>query len=197
MENTEGFVLVGGRSSRMGRDKSGLTIGGQTFVERIADTVASITGGVRIVGGKESVAGRFAQVPDVYPDWGALGGLHAALSASEEEWAAVVACDLPFVTADLLERLGQLRAGFEAVAPLQEDGRAQPLCALYQVKVCRKRATELIEAGERKPIALLQSVRTRWVAFNEVADLEGASHFFDNINTPFDYTRAKRKEASS
>ena len=44
-------------------------------------------------------------------------------------------------------------------------------------------------AGERRPIALLQSVRTRWVDFNEISDLDGSSHFFDNINTPEDYAR--------
>jgi molybdopterin-guanine dinucleotide biosynthesis protein A len=197
MEKTEGFVLVGGRSSRMGQDKSALTIGNQTFLERVAGAVASIYGTVRIVGGKEDSVTPFDRVPDIYPDWGALGGLHAALTACQSDWALVVACDLPFITADLLERLGELRAGFDAVAPIQEDGRPQPLCALYNVEICRRKATELIAAGERRPIALLQSVRTRWVAFNEVADLRGASHFFDNINTPYDYTRATLKEASS
>jgi molybdopterin-guanine dinucleotide biosynthesis protein A len=197
MENIEGFVLVGGRSSRMGQDKSALTISGQTFLERLAGLIASVTGSVRIVGGKEKGSEQFERIPDVYPEWGALGGLHAALAASQKEWVAVVACDLPFVTAHLLERRGEFRTGFEAVAPIQKDKRPQPLCALYNVNVCKKRATELIAAGERRPVALLQSVRTRWVAFNEVADLDGAPHFFDNINTPYDYTRATRKEASS
>jgi molybdopterin-guanine dinucleotide biosynthesis protein A len=38
-------------------------------------------------------------------------------------------------------------------------------------------------------VALLQSVRTRWISFDELADLKGATHFFNNINTPEDYAR--------
>jgi molybdopterin-guanine dinucleotide biosynthesis protein A len=51
----------------------------------------------------------------------------------------------------------------------------------------------MIESGERKPVALLQSVRTRWVQFAELADLPGAEDFFDNINTPQDYLRISRE----
>ena len=90
----------------------------------------------------------------------------------------------------LFERDGGI---FAAVAPVQNDGIPQPLCALYQVAACLSRANSLIQSGERKPIALLQSVRTRWVAAAELADLDGAGHFFDNINTPQDYTRAKQE----
>ena len=96
-------------------------------------------------------------------------------------------------TANLFARLAGLRESFAAVAPVQNDGIPQPLCALYQVASCLSRANSLIQSGERKPIALLQSVRTRWVAAAELADLDGAGHFFDNINTPQDYTRASKK----
>jgi molybdopterin-guanine dinucleotide biosynthesis protein A len=47
----------------------------------------------------------------------------------------------------------------------------------------------LIKSGERKPIALLQSVGTRWILFSELADLKQANSLFDNINTPQDYAR--------
>jgi molybdopterin-guanine dinucleotide biosynthesis protein A len=58
-------------------------------------------------------------------------------------------------------------------------------------------AEHLIKSGERKPIALLQSVRTRWIVFDELADLKGASHFFDNINTPEDYAQIAKKGIDS
>jgi molybdopterin-guanine dinucleotide biosynthesis protein A len=54
-------------------------------------------------------------------------------------------------------------------------------------------AEQFIKSGERKPIALLQSVKTRWVSFEEVSNLEGADRFFDNINTPEDYVRVSGK----
>ncbi|MGI9067196.1 MAG: molybdenum cofactor guanylyltransferase, partial [Pyrinomonadaceae bacterium] len=61
------------------------------------------------------------------------------------------------------------------------------------VEPCLARAEELINSGERKPIALLQSVNTRWVLFSELADLEHANSLFDNINTPQDYARIARE----
>ena len=114
------------------------------------------------------------------------------MSAAQAEWAIVVACDLPFVTRDLFLRLLSLRADYDAVAPVQDDGRPQPLCALYRVAACRPAAEALITRGERRPVTLLQSLRTRWVAFAELADLDGASQFFENLNTPEDYARAQR-----
>ena len=86
--------------------------------------------------------------------------------------------------------------GFDAVAPVQDDGWPQPLCALYRVDPCLALAEKLIRSGERKPVTLLQSVRTRWVGFKELADLDGAKRFFANINTPDDYLREQQKGAS-
>lgn len=190
---TEAFILAGGASSRMGTDKSQLLLEDQTFVERIAATLLTVTNSVRLVGGRENSP--LPTVADVYPQWGALGGLHAALSACRTDWAVVVACDLPFVTSELFRRLASLRPDHDAVVPMQPDGRPQPLAALYRADPCARRATELIESGRRRPLDLLQSVNTRWVDFAEIANLAQAERFFVNINTPEDYYKATRKSA--
>jgi molybdenum cofactor guanylyltransferase len=192
MPEIEGFILIGGKSSRMGTDKAQLRLGTQSFTEQIAAALASISWTIRVVGGRgETVRNSWPVVPDVHAEWGALGGLHAALDACRSPWAAIVACDLPFVTVELFERLARLRENFEAVVPVQEDNRVQPLCALYRTSVCLRRAEELIAAGERRPRQLLEQVRARRVAFAEVADLTGAGLFFTNVNTPEDYAQAK------
>ncbi len=203
MGSIQGFILAGGQSRRMGRDKSRLTIDGQTFLERIASEVSAVADSVAVVGAgalsdsplpsSEVEQTRLSVLPDVYPQWGALGGVHAALSACTSEWALVVACDFPFVTRELFSDLASLRDDFEAVAPVQKDLIPQPLCTLYQVAPCLTQSEHLIKSGERKPIALLQSVRTRWVAFDELAGLPGAGCFFDNINSPEDYDRIVQK----
>jgi len=191
MESIPAFILAGGASSRMGTDKSQLLIDGQTFAERIANTLQKVTDSVIVVG-KLLDNSSLPSVPDVYPHWGALGGLHAALTASSREWAIVVACDLPFVTSELFLYLANQRLDHDAVVPIQPDQRPQPLAALYRVEVCRRRATELIEAGRRRPSDLLDAVNTRWVAFDEIRNLEQAERFFVNINTPEDYHEAIR-----
>jgi molybdenum cofactor guanylyltransferase len=191
LKSCQAFILAGGASSRMGTDKSQLLIKRQTFTERIADTLQNVTDSVTVVG-RSPGNSSLPSVPDVYPQWGALGGLHAALTACDREWAIVVACDLPFVTSELFEHLASRRLDHDAVVPVQQDLRPQPLAALYRVDPCRQRATELIEAGQRRPLDLLETVNTRWVAFAEIRNLDQAERFFVNINTPEDYHEAIR-----
>jgi len=194
MNRFDAFILAGGASRRMGTDKSQLILEGQTFTERVADTLLQVSNIVTIVG-REIDHPRLNSTPDIYPQWGALGGVHAALAAARTEWCLVVACDLPFVTADLFTRMATLRENHEAVVPIQQDGRPQPLCSLYRIDPCLRRATELIKTGQRRPVDLLRSVKTRWLAFAELEDLDHAEQFFVNINTPEDYYEATRKGA--
>lgn len=193
MNDIEAFILAGGASRRMGTDKSQLQIDRQTFTDRISETLSQLTDSVTIVG-RQSDNSTIPSIADVYPQWGALGGLHAALTACKREWAIVVACDLPFVTSELFLLLTQLRLDHEAVTPVQPDGRPQPLAALYRVDPCRERTTGLIEAGKRRPLDLLEAVKTRWVSFDELRNLDQAERIFVNINTPSDYYEATRTD---
>jgi molybdopterin-guanine dinucleotide biosynthesis protein A len=188
----EGFILAGGASSRMGEDKSRLELGGRTFVESAAHALRSITTRVSVVSSRPAAESHgLPVVQDLRAAVGALGGLHAALSTCRAEWAAVVACDLPFVTGELLTRLASMRAdSFDAVVPTQEDGRVQPLCALYRARVCLGQVEELIRTDELRPRLLLSRVRARRVEFDELRDLAGSARFFLNVNTPEDYARA-------
>lgn len=192
MDQIEGFILAGGASSRMGTDKSQLLIDDQRLIDRIAKALLTITSTVKIVG-RDYDDSALMTVRDVYPSWGALGGLHAALHACHTEWALVVACDLPFISSELLATLASERKGSDAVVPIQPDGRPQPLCALYRIDPCLERATELIEGGKRRPLDLLETVRTRWLSFDHFAELDQSHNFFVNINTPEDYDEVTRK----
>lgn len=196
MADLEGFILVGGASSRMGEDKSRLPLGGKTFVERAAEALAAVAARVSVVSARSTDAGfALPLVRDVFVGAGALGGLHAALKSCRAPWAAVVSCDLPFVTGELFARLASFRGDeLDAVAPRQRDGRAQPLCALYARDTCLRAAERLLRAGELRPRVLLDGVRTRWVAPAELADLAGSARFFTNVNTPADYALAVEAE---
>jgi molybdopterin-guanine dinucleotide biosynthesis protein A len=193
MRDIEGFILIGGASSRMGTNKALLSIDGRNFVDRTNDALGSVATKTTLVGPNETCLNwpSLPAIGDIHVEWGALGGLHSALSACRAEWAAVVACDLPFVTGELLKRLAGFREGADAVVPLQRDGIRQPLCALYRVIACRDRAEQLIADGERRPRALLDAVNTRAVGFEELSDLKGAERFFMNVNTPEDFAHAR------
>ncbi len=188
------YILAGGASRRMGTDKARLKLTGESFVARIARELRPVATSVTLVGGQPiAELNDLQHTLDVIPNWGALGGVHAALSACSASGAIVVGCDFPFVTTELFLHLLSLSSGFDAVAPIQSDGIPQPLCSFYRVKPCLQIADELIKSGERKPIALLQSALTRWVSFVELSALKGANHFFDNVNTPEDYSRVTKR----
>jgi molybdopterin-guanine dinucleotide biosynthesis protein A len=195
MFDVEGFILVGGQSSRMGRDKSQLMFGTQTGVEHIAAALGALTSRVRLVGARGQEKPGLQNIPDTLARWGALGGIHAALAECTSEWAAIVACDLPLVTAELFTRLWQFTTieedAFDAIVPIQPDHRPQPLCAIYRRASCSAIVSQLISENEHKPRALLAKVRTRWVNFDEISDLSGAREFFLNVNTPEDYELAR------
>lgn len=197
MFDVQGFILVGGASRRMGQDKAQLRLGSETLLERIAGQLSPVASSVTLVGCAEAYPGHsLPTVPDVYEKWGALGGIHAALSASKTDWIIVIACDLPFVTRDLFERLKRFADKspselFDSIVPLQPDGRPQPVCALYRRKACLPEIERLVSAGEHTPRALLANVRTLYVQSSELNDLPGAENFFLNLNTPEDFERAK------
>lgn len=191
MFDVQGFILVGGASRRMGRDKALLDFGGQPLLERISGELSAIASPVSLVGARQ-VYSSFENVPDVHQQWGALGGIHAALAAAKTDWAAVVACDLPFVTRELFKRLATLaNHTTDAVVPIQADGRPQPVCALYRRITCLPAIEELVAAGEHTPRALLAKVRTRHVEFVELRGLPGAENFFFNVNTQEDLKKAQ------
>jgi len=175
----------------MGRDKAQLTLEGQTFVDRIGHELSAVASSVSLVGARQEFAG-YRNMPDVYEHWGALGGIHGALTAARG-WAVVVACDLPFVTSELIERLKTFAGDTtDAVVPIQPDGRPQPVCALYRRSTCLPEIDKLIAAGEHTPRALLAKVQTRYVQVAELSDLAGAENFFFNVNTPEDLQAAER-----
>lgn len=193
MIEVEGFILAGGASSRMGADKAGLALGGETLVARVSRALAAVASRTSVVSSREGHdVFNLPVVHDIHAGAGALGGLHAALNACRAPWALVVSCDLPFVTPELFARLASFAVDArDAVAPVQRDGRPQPLCALYSPRTCLAVAERLLDEGELRPRALLRQVHTRWVSPDELSDLTRAEHFFTNVNTPAEYERAQ------
>jgi len=193
ISEVDGFILAGGASSRMGIDKAHLRLGERTLVERIAAALSAIVVRIAVVSAKpDAGAWGLPVVRDVHHGLGAMGGLHAALSAGQTAWVAIVSCDLPFVTGELFARLMTYAGEWcDAVVPMQTDGRMQPLCALYRRTACLKVVEDLIQSGELRPSVLVRRVWTRVVTADELSDVRGATRFFINLNTPEDYSRAQ------
>ena len=132
-----GFVLAGGKSRRMGRDKALLPYRGRPLVAHVAGTVEEALGAaspVAILGDPQNYRGLgYAIYADLFPDCGPLGGVVTALDRSATDWNLIVACDMPKVSPAslraLLDRAAQSTA--LSVAAQGPTGEPEPLCAVY------------------------------------------------------------------
>lgn len=204
----EGFVLAGGASSRMGRDKAQLDFGGTTLVERAAESLRHIAvEPINIVGGlsannfSDELASKFRFLPDLVIEAeqnrrGAIVGLQTVFKSSRTAWAVVLACDLPFISAQFFERLANFcTADFDAIVSIQPDGRWQPLAGLYRSGACLPQIEMMLSENIWSVKELLQRVRTRQVEFREISDLPNSDLLFLNVNTPADYETALKLKA--
>ncbi len=202
VSDLEGYVLIGGKSSRFGRDKALLELGGVTLAEKAASTISMALSPKQIflaAAHEDQFAAKdlpenLPVIFDYYKDRGAFGGLHAALSSAGSEWIFVLACDYPRVSAGLLKYLaGLIDMSVDAIVPVQPDGRVQPLCAFYRAEPCLKVVEEMLGAGGKLPPlrSVFENVRTRFVRFDKLKRLPDAENFFLNLNSPADLEKAK------
>ena len=163
----------------MGEPKAEMLLGGLSFIDRVAASLSAIADeNVFVVGDPIGVTHGLHVFEDIEPPMdretrgGAIVGLHTALSVARSDWIALLACDMPFVSGEFLEKLYAIdRTGFDAVVPVQQDGTLQPLCALYRCETCLQAVVEVMKGGDRSMRSLLKKVRTRFVAFDEFAKL--------------------------
>jgi molybdopterin-guanine dinucleotide biosynthesis protein A len=199
----EAFILVGGRSSRLGSDKAFVKLGGKTLMRRSVDVVrqAFPESPITVVAGNSTqfaIQAITADVPfifDLHEDRGPIGGLHAALAHTRSEWIFVLACDYPFVSPEFLRLLAQyVSPGFGAVVPEQADGRLQPLCAIYNVEAARPLVEEIIARPRVSPPMheVVERLDARIVKFDEYAHLSSSEELFCNINTADDVEQATK-----
>ncbi len=177
-----GFVLAGGGSSRMGRDKAMLPLGGETMLARIARLVRSVAGSAAILGPPERYAALgYPVIADPFPGCGPIAGVYSALSLTAADWNLIVACDMPDLTPDLLEELfcAAARSGADAAVPSSAAG-LDPLCAVYHLRLAARAACAI----SRKIFKMHDFLSTLTLELVPVADAAPLK----NINTPEEWT---------
>jgi molybdopterin-guanine dinucleotide biosynthesis protein A len=181
-----GFLLAGGRSSRMGRDKALLTLGGEPLIKIGLEKLRVVCSEVAIAGGTEDLA-RFGRVvPDGRLDCGPLGGIVSSLEQSLFEWNLFLPVDTPFVPVTCLKSLLSMAAGSQGVCVMATaGGEPQPLCAVYSRKALEVLRRELDE-GRWK---ITQAIEAAGVV--KVVEFENAE-WFANLNTPEEFAEAEQ-----
>lgn len=179
-------IMLGGLSTRMGRDKALVTLQGRTLLDRAVERWQGYGGGFQLsVGAAERVQlapPDVTAVADVYPERGPLGGLHAGLRVCQTELLLLSAVDCPFLTwaeADgLLEAIGEADACVYTI-----DGWPQPLFGLYRRR-CLTPAETLILHGDNRMSSLLSWAHTVAIPAPDPAA-------FRNLNTPEELKKAE------
>jgi molybdopterin-guanine dinucleotide biosynthesis protein A len=193
-----GYILAGGGSTRFGRDKALVEVGGTPMLERMIELLRSVTRQVKIVAAPGKYAAFGAEVvEDRWPGEGPLGGIVTALedaaqSAAQPEWNLILSCDMPFLTREwlifLIERAAKSPA--QVVFPHSASG-PEPLCACWQTGAAAKLRSGS-ERGVRKVTEGIALLRAEVLDEADWKRFDSAGRLFWNMNTAADYEEARR-----
>ena len=195
-------VLCGGRSRRFGAEKAFAELNGRTLIARQLAVLDSISAEVFISTNQPErfeCLGR-PMVTDRHTDLGPLGGIEASLRHARHDTLAVVACDMPFTSASLLQYLaGLVTDRFDIVAPVRERPQhgltPEPLHAIY-ARSALPAIARAIDLNHLKPARLIEEVRSRLVPPEEWIPHAGRGiPWHANVNTVADLVRFERQAA--
>lgn len=187
-ENSIGLlILAGGLSSRMGRDKVKLDIGGRSFGEHIAlnmgkypENIFSANDGSKLEGfltvaDEESIKGR-----------GPAAGIASALEICKSRWLMVVPCDVPFADVEIPLKLWQKAREQDAPRPVLAQGARgmEPLIGLYPKTSAGIMRSALLK-NVRKVSDILELIGYDSVIIDDIKLV--------NVNNPEDYEMVRER----
>ncbi|MBK5273770.1 MAG: formate dehydrogenase accessory sulfurtransferase FdhD [Desulfuromonadales bacterium] len=190
IEGVSAAILAGGTSSRMGTNKALLEVDGTPIITRIYQTLARLFHEVIIVTNspEEYAFLPCRTVPDIFPGYGSIAGLHSALTHSSSERTFVTACDMPGLNPALIRLLCVADEGAVAIVPTNREGLREPLHAVYNRSVLPA-LEAAIRANDMSILNLLDKIRTTVVSQDQFKGVAGGEDSFRNLNTPEEYRR--------
>jgi molybdopterin-guanine dinucleotide biosynthesis protein A len=190
-------ILAGGKSSRMGTDKSFVPLLGRPMIEHVLERVADLGQSETILIANRPDDYAHLGLPifsDVIPDKGSLGGIYSAIHYSRSDSALVLACDMPLVNPPLLRYMIGLRGEeggpYDVIVPRVED-HPQGLHSIYS-RLCLEPIRECLDADRLKVIGFYDQMRVRYLDSPEYARFDPQGLSFQNINTPDELRAAQR-----
>lgn len=196
IEDCTAIILAGGDSQRMGRDKAGLVLGGQTLLQQVAAAMGKVFPEVIVSVRRLRPDINLPQVCDVQADEGMpavagpLAGLVSGLGRITTPWAYVVACDMPFVQPAMIELLAGYRPEYQAVVPVA-GGHPQPLAAFYARSCLDTIHAHLAAGGKNSLRAVLENLQVRYVDEAELSKADPGLRSFFDLDTPQDVESAQ------
>ena len=202
------MILTGGKSRRMGSDKSTLPFGRYSVIEYMIDKYGQYFDHIYIsvskydqlahigIGGNDTYYNKYNDcsvikkysaklqvTEDIYSDCGPMSGLYSVLNAADDNGVCVVAVDTPFVTAGrLLSLIPEKTEGAYCVA--MTNNRIQPLCGWYS-KQCLPVLKSLLDAGNLSMLSIYEKIQGDIINIEDI----GVHEFF-NMNDRESYYKA-------
>jgi molybdopterin-guanine dinucleotide biosynthesis protein A len=195
-----GVIIAGGRSTRFGdADKAVAELAGTPTIRRVADRIRLAVDELVIncradqeAGIRDALSGSPLPVSyalDEEPDRGPVAGIKNGLAAAEAEYAAVVACDMPFVESAVIELLFERAAGHDAAVPRLADGWFQPTQAVYRADAMRAACERALADGNPRVLTAIESIDHVVVGADEIESV-GSTQSFENLNTREEFEEA-------
>ncbi len=180
MADFTAIILAGGKSRRMGMDKSLIKIDGQPLIQKLYQEISPSFNEI-IISSNEKEKYSFLNLPvieDEEKDRGPLMGIYSCLKATSNENNFVIACDIPNINSEFINNIIQESESFDALIPRHEDGKIEPLFAVYKKSLLPK-IKEILDSGLNKISHLFEKCNTAYIKMDN-------SGWYFNLNTEKD-----------
>jgi molybdopterin-guanine dinucleotide biosynthesis protein A len=176
--------MAGGKSTRMGRDKSFVPLLGKPMIEHVIERVVKLADDLIIITNKPADYAHLSlpTFGDIHDGYGPLGGLHSALFHASRSHVLVVACDMPWLNRQLLAYMISLRLTADVIVPRWQKF-PEPLHAVYS-KSCLTPIEACLEAQRLKLISFYDSVDVSYLDQKTIVHFDSDGRSFANLNTP-------------
>lgn len=188
-----GYVLAGGKSSRMGADKATMLFCGTPMIEIAVETLRSVCAEVSISGNRDDLAVWAPVVHELRSEAGPAAGIEAALAQTECDWVMLLPVDLPLMSAELLRRWAEVVLAREGVRAsyLESAGEWHPaLCLVH--RECLSLFRDALDAEDRKLTRIFRRLTERLLVVDASQLGTDSEQRFQNVNTPEDLAAAEQ-----
>ena len=200
-DQVSAFILSGGASSRMGKAKGLLEFGGQLLILRIARMLEPLVSAVTAVGSAERYAGlglhviedqQFGSSEEGSRTAGPLAGIASALTATRTDWNLILACDLPYLTAEWVDwLLARATVSTQQIIMPHTAGGLEPLAAVYR-RECAEPIIAALYRGVRKVTDATEQFGIEFVTERDWRHIDPDGRVLRNMNAPEDYEEARK-----
>lgn len=190
--NIAGAILSGGKNSRMGKNKAFIEINGFTIIEKTVNLFKEIFDEIIISTNSPTNFKLYEKnvliVSDIIKNFGPLSGIHSVLSKTSKESVFFIACDMPFVSKDIILQIINCfnKTNCDCIVP-KINNFIEPLCAIYKKKINNNLEEFLKNTNNYAVKNFLKTIDVHYLDLTDNFD----HNAFINLNIPSDLSKIK------